>query len=215
MGNVLATVWGLITFAGFVVALLIPKAEEYVRAYWETAEEGARARARKWSSAARTAPLIVCGAVAVLCVVSALALRGSGEPTRVDVGMLAVAWLTQAGFAVAVRYLVVGVPRAMPVVLPAHVPDLSVLRSRDGPRTALRFANESHTALRVLWVDHGGSEHAMDELPPGTERVQLTYAGHPFVVRTAAGGQFLAVYLPLPVPGTATLSDTMTAALRP
>ncbi|MFE6282687.1 hypothetical protein [Streptomyces sp. NPDC057877] len=214
MGNLLATVWGLITFAGFVVALLLPKAEDTIKAFWETAEEGARARARKWSFAVRTAPVVTCGVVAVVCVAAGLALRGSERPTGVDVGLLVVAGLTQAGFAVAVLYLVARVPRAMRTVLPTPVGEPATLRSEDGPRTALRFVNESHATLQLLWVDHSGTLHERGLLPPDSERAQLTYAGHPFVIRLPGGGRVLAVFVATAVPGTAILTDAMTRTDR-
>ncbi|MFD3929922.1 hypothetical protein [Streptomyces sp. NPDC058614] len=210
----LATIWGLITFAGFVVALIIPKADEHVTAFWESAEEGARARARKLSSAARTAPLFICVAVAVVSVTSAMALRGSEPPSGVDIGMLVVAGLTQLAFAVAVRYMVTGVPRAMPVVPPADSDDPSLLRAKDGPRTALRFINESHTPLRLLWIDHSGSRHDRGVIAPDSQHTQLTYAGHPFLVESSPTGQIVAAFVPLAVPGTATITDTMLTPRR-
>lgn len=211
MGNVLATIWGLITFAGFVVALIIPKTDEYITAFWESAEEVARARARKWSSAARTAPVIICVAVAIVSVTSAMALRGSERPSGVDLGMLVVAGLTQAAFAVAVLYLVTRVPRAIPIVPPASIDNLSVLRANDGPRTALRFINESHTPLQLLWVDHSGSRHDRGVIAPDSEHTQLTYAGHPFLIKLYDNGQVVAAFVPLAIPGTAIITETMTA----
>ncbi|MFD7814127.1 hypothetical protein ACFV6E_14405 [Streptomyces sp. NPDC059785] len=218
MGNVLSTVWGLITFAGFVVALIIPKTDEHITAYWESAKEGARARARKWSSAVRTAPLVTCVAVALVSVVSALALRGDDRPNGVDIGMLAVAELTQVAFAVAVLYLVTRVPSSMPVVRPTPAPtdaDLAALRSVDGPRTALRFINESRTPLRLAWIDHGGNRHDQGVIEPGSAHVRLTYVGHPFVVSSADDGRVVATYAPLRFPGVAAITDPMTEANRP
>lgn len=212
MGNVLATIWGLITFAGFVVALIIPKTDEYITAFWESADEVARARARKWSSAARTAPVIICMAVAVVSLASSMALRGSERPTGVDIGMLVVAGLTQAGFAVAVLYLVTRVPRVMPTVPAVTVDDPAVLRAEDGPRTVLRFINESHIAVQLLWVDHSGTTHDRGVIASDSEHTHLTYAGHPFLIKSINSGQVFAVFIPLALPGTATITDAMIAA---
>lgn len=126
--------------------------------------------------------------------------------------MLVVAGLTQAAFAVAVLYLVTRVPRAMPIVSPTRVADPFALRAKDGPRTALRFINESQTPVQLFWVDHGGSLRDRGAIAPASEHTQLTYAGHPYLVKSSNNGEIVAVFVPLAIPGTATITDTMMTA---
>jgi hypothetical protein len=107
-----------------------------------------------------------------------------------------------------VRYLVPAIPGSIPNIAPRSDTDWRQLRSQDGTRqTAVRFVNASEVPLDLNWVDWDGQLQAYGTIQPRQERVQITYIGHPFVLRTV-DGRDVAVVEPLSQPAVARINGT-------
>jgi uncharacterized membrane protein YedE/YeeE len=204
MESVLASLWGIITFAGFVDSLLISKADDYVSKFKESVGEDERLLGRRWTRAVRGIPMAVLAAVVVLAVVAPMAVDAS----TMDLCLLGLGVLAQVGFTSAVRYLVPTVPGSIPDITPARGMEWQQLRSQHGTQqTAVRFINATGVILELHWIDWNGQLQQYGTIEPGREWVQITYLGHPFLLRTAEGRD-VAVVAPLPRPGIARISST-------
>jgi hypothetical protein len=203
MESVLASLWGIIAFAGFVNSLLIPKADGYISKFRESAGEGERREAYRWSTAVRVGPAIVLIVVIALASAAGIVLDAS----LMDLCLLSLGILAQAGFTAAVRYLVPATSASVPNITLTRDVDLRRLRSQHGTRqTVVRFINETEVPLKLNWVDWGGQLRDYGTIQPGTDLVMPTYLGHPFLLRNAEGRD-VAVVEPLSQPAVAKISS--------
>jgi hypothetical protein len=46
----------------------------------------------------------------------------------------------------------------------------------------ITFVNDSHTTIRVYWLDFRGARVLYHTLKPGEAAVQVTYLGHPWLI---------------------------------
>ena len=192
MSDVVATVWGLITFAGFVVSLQIGKAEEFARDYGQEITESSWRRAREWAIFVRSAPVLV--ALVVGAVVASYWLDQHwkvGALTRLPFWLLAVAILMQLLFAIVVLALVRPVPPIKYLAPTPLTPGLD--RSSPGGRRKrinVRFRNLTSEPLLVCWVDFRG---LLDEaerewsIAVQSEHLIDTYESRRWLVRTVDG----------------------------
>jgi hypothetical protein len=204
MESVFASLWGLITFAGFANSLLIPKADDYVSRFRDSVGEDERLEARRWTTAVRVSPVVVLIAVVALATAAPIAR----DATIMDLCLLGLGLLAQAGFTAAVRYLVPAIPASIQDIALARGVDWQQLTSQHGtPQTAVRFVNATEVALELNWVDWDGQLQNYGTIQPGKDWVQITYLGHPFLLRTA-DGRDVAIVEPLSEPAVARIGST-------
>ncbi|GAB4819447.1 hypothetical protein N2152v2_006493 [Parachlorella kessleri] len=70
--------------------------------------------------------------------------------------------------------------------------------STETPQTTevvLRFQNKTSSALRVLWVDHGGEEREYAVIEPGQGHNQCTYSTHAWRLRAVDSGLVACEYV--------------------
>jgi hypothetical protein len=189
--NVFATLWGLIAFAGFVTALLIPKTEEYGSRFRESVDDTDREIAARWSAAVRTVPVaVLAGVVIIVAAIVATAGWGTQFLARSNFWMLIVSVVAQAGFAFTVRYLVSPVPAAFPRIDPVKAAGGRDLRSpAGGTRVSLRFENGTDDDLVIDWINRDGvlAGNLREVVARGGHSTRVTYAGHLWRVSTGAG----------------------------
>ncbi|MFI2412138.1 hypothetical protein [Streptomyces sp. NPDC018947] len=203
MDSALASLWGLVTFAGFVNSLQIPRADDYVTRYRNSVGEGERREAHRWTMAVRTSPVVISVVVAALVIATPIAI----DTSAMDLCLLLLTVLAQAGFAATVRYLVPAVPASVPAIIVTRGVDWRQLRSQDSTRqTSVRFVNASTVSLDVNWVGWDGQPQSYGAIEPGGHRVLSTYVGHPFLLRTA-DGRDVAVVEPLSQPAVARIRN--------
>ncbi|MFJ4687027.1 hypothetical protein [Streptomyces sp. NPDC088789] len=204
MESVLASLWGLITFAGFVNSLLLPRADDYVTKFKDSVRERERREARRWTTTVRMSPVVILFVVATLVVATSITM----DTSTMDLCLLVLTVLAQVGFTGAVRYLVPAVPATIPAINVTRAVDWQQLRSQHSTRqTSVRFVNASTALLDVNWIDWHGHLHPYGTIHPGQHRVQSTYVGHPFLLRTP-DGRDAAVIEPLSQPAVARISNT-------
>ncbi|HEY3128875.1 MAG TPA: hypothetical protein VGL91_05415 [Acidobacteriota bacterium] len=94
-------------------------------------------------------------------------------------------------------------------VLPALSCDReSSLRSMEATTTtSIEFVNLSSQVVQIYWLDYNGTRRLYNTLKPAESYVQSTFLTHPWVV-TDSRGSCLAIYLPLPQPSTAQITDS-------
>jgi dipeptidyl-peptidase-4 len=74
--------------------------------------------------------------------------------------------------------------------LAVHRLETKPARSRDaGGDTEILFRNERDEPVELVWIDAAGRRRGYGTLPPGTTRRQHTFAGHAWLVVTAAGAR--------------------------
>ncbi|MEU6844770.1 hypothetical protein ABZ930_23140 [Streptomyces sp. NPDC046716] len=196
MESVLASLWGIIAFAGFVNALLIPKADGYISRFRESAGEAERRDAHRWGTAVRVCPVVVLIVVIALSVAAGLVLDAS----LMDLCLLSLGIVAQAGFTAAVRYLVPATSTSLPNITLARGVDWRRLRSQYGTRqTVVRFINQTEVPVKLNWVDWEGQLQDYGTIQPGRDLVMNTYLGHPFLLRSTEGRD-VAVVEPLARP---------------
>jgi hypothetical protein len=218
MANVMTTLWGLIAFAGFVVALLIPKTDEYRSKSESSMEDADREMAARWAAAVRTAPLAVMAGVLII-VVGGAATAGWGTRIlqRTDFWLLVVAVLAQAGFVFTVRYLVAPVTAEYPRISPVGNPDLANLRSKGGGvKVSIRFDNNADEDMVLDWINFQGAveDRLRGVIGQGSHVRRETYAGHLWRVSTQAG-EPVAVFDAPDQPGVADVTSSMVPASPP
>jgi hypothetical protein len=185
MADVIATLWGLITFAGFVVSLQIGKADDLGKEFEKAVSVKSWERAHRWAQFVRNAPVAVA-AVAILTVAGYwVSAKTVGQ---FEVALLALPVLTQAGFVVIVRSPAGPVPR-LRSLRPLPLEQGADRASKGGSSTRLmvRFRNLTRQPLTVCWVDFQGNlDEAERESRLGArdEIVIDTYRSHRWLVRT-------------------------------
>lgn len=194
MDNVFSTLWGLIAFAGFVTALLIPKTEEYRARSQESVEDADREIAARWSSAVRAIPVAVTAGVLIVVVASvATAHWGAHVLAQMNFWLLVVSVLAQVGFTLTVRYLVARVPAAFPRIEPIEINNKRDLCSKGGgAKVSIRFDNDTDQELILCWINYQGSLDPKRRwtLPQNDHDQNMkreTYARHLWQISTKAG----------------------------
>ena len=206
-----ATLWGLITFSGFVITLLLPQADKYAQAYFETVTRSSLNSARRWVRIIREVPIFVLVAVVALSVLSPIVLRnGSDRATAWDFVLLAVAVVAEVGFVLTARFLVPRVPRSIETIAPVlGTREAGLTSPLRGARTAIRFVNQTSEPLQLNWVDFEGSLVSYGLISPGSDdSIQSTYTGHWFTI-CMTDGQELASFEAQPFPAIANVDDSM------
>ncbi|MET9552364.1 hypothetical protein [Streptomyces sp. NPDC006645] len=152
----------------------------------------------------RIIPVVILFVAAVLVVAARITI----DTSAMDLCLLVLTVLAQAGFTGAVRYLVPAVPASIPSITVTRGVDWQQLRSQNTTRqTAVRFVNASAVPLDLNWVDWGGQLQSYGTIQPGQHRVQSTYVGHPFLLRTA-DGRDAAIVEPLSRPAVVRIGNT-------
>ncbi len=91
------------------------------------------------------------------------------------------------------------------VELPAHVGrEASALRSHDGTKTTIRFANHTGESVDVFWIDDSGVRHRNMTIEPGIEWKTDTFVSHVWLA--ADSGGTIGVYVAVAAPGLVTLT---------
>jgi hypothetical protein len=210
--NIFATLWGLIAFAGFVTALLMPKTDEYQSQLRETVDEDDREVAARWSAAVRVTPVAVLGGVIAVAVAAvATAGWGTGLLGQMNFWLLIVAVVSQAGFAFTVRYLVAAVPREFPRIAPLPGNAWRAMRSRGGAKTAIRFDNKTSGSLVLEWIGFDGAPAQRQEIEPGDWLTQVTYVEHCWRISTPDNAD-VATFMPLSQVAVAEVTQDMLPA---
>jgi hypothetical protein len=215
LDNVFTTLWGLIAFAGFVTALLIPKTEEYRSRFQDSVQDADRLVAARWSAAVRTVPVAVMAGVLII-VAATVATAGWGTQilTRMNFWLLVVSVLAQAGFAFTVRYLVARVKPAFPRMDPIAGADRTDLRSQGGGvKVSVRFDNDTDQDLMLDWINfHGSPDQELRRVVARGERTRrATYAGHLWQVATTSG-RVVAIFSAPGEPAVAAVTSPMIRA---
>jgi hypothetical protein len=199
--NLVNVQWGLLSVAGVIITLLIPRATDYYQQYLATGADEPHDQAARWVRVIRWTPLVVLIALIGLSMLGArdVDLAARHPVTReTALWLLLTPLLAQAAFALLVCRLV---PPVLPIrALPLQtVPNEGVqaLASPMGntPRSVLRFVNLTDRALRVRWIAFDGglrgpglSVEPRAEAESSGEATQETYEGHRFLVTDDAAG---------------------------
>jgi hypothetical protein len=192
VSDVVATVWGLMTFAGFVVSLQIGKADEFAQNFDQEITDASWLRARRWALFVRSAPILVT--VVVVAIVTSYWLTqhgGADALTKLPFWLLTLPILVQLLFALVVLGLVHPIPPIRYLAPSPLGPGLD-RSSPDGPnkRILVRFRNLTSEPLLVCWVDFQGNlDEAEREWPIAVQSDRLidTYETHRWMVRTVDG----------------------------
>jgi hypothetical protein len=217
VGNVYATLWGLITFSGFVITLLLPQADKYAQLYFETVTRSSLNSARKWVRVIRQVPILVLVAVVTLAVLSPIVLRNeSDRATAWDFALLAVAVVAEVGFVLTARFLVPRVPGSIETISPVlGARKAGLVSPLRGAPTAIRFVNRTSASLQLNWVDFEGSLVSYGLVPAGSDgAIQSTYTGHWFTI-CETDGRELASFEAQPFPAIANIDDSTLRAEVP
>jgi VHL beta domain len=187
--NVMTAVWGTLPFFGFFVSLMIPRADQYYRAYILRATDEAHERARSWSQYVRLTPFIVLTVVALMWAVGAVEANWTWKwPGDADFWLLVIASVAQLSFAILVRVLVRPVPEKMASLICHPCEKKESFRSKRGETSVrIQFKNSSSYRLRLNWIDYDGNPKPYETMEAGQSVIRPTYLTHPFYVETMEG----------------------------
>lgn len=70
------------------------------------------------------------------------------------------------------------------------------IRSENGEKISLEFRNNTAFTIDFYWINYAGEASLRFSVSPGKSAGQNTYATHPWLLKTQATGEFIALFVP-------------------